>query len=58
MTDDIRMRMLRLPQLRSRYLAARNWLSIESSSDVALDVKWHVEGMPEGLPITLASPSS
>jgi hypothetical protein len=52
------MRMLSLPQIDSRYLAARNWLSIARSSDAALDVKWHVEGMPEGLPITIAGPSS
>ena len=58
LTDDICMRMLSLPQIDSRYLAARNWLSIASSSDAALDVKWHVEGMPKGLPITIAGPSS
>jgi hypothetical protein len=58
LTDDICMRMLSLPQINSRYLAARNWLSIASSSDAPLDVKWHVEGMPEGLPITIAGPSS
>ena len=57
LTDDICMRMLSLPQIDSRYLAARNWLSIASSSDAALDVKWHVEGMPEALSVTLAGAS-
>jgi hypothetical protein len=57
-TDDIRMHMLPLPRLHLRYLAARNWLSIESSSNATLDIKWHVEGRPEDLPITIAGPSS
>lgn len=56
-TDDIRMRMLPLPQRESRYLAARNWLSIANSSDAALDVKWHVEGMSEALGVTIADSS-
>jgi hypothetical protein len=51
------MRMLSLPQIDSRYLAARNWLSIASSSDAALDVEWHVERMPEALSVTLAGAS-
>jgi hypothetical protein len=58
LTDAIGMRMLPLPQINSHYFAARNWLSIASLSDAALDVKWHVEGIPEGLPITIAGPSS
>jgi hypothetical protein len=57
LTDDICMRMLSLPQIDSRYLAARNWLSIASSSDAALDVEWHVERMPEALSVTLAGAS-
>lgn len=55
--EDIRMSMLSLPQIDSRYLAARNWLSIASASDAALDVKWHVEGRPEALSITIADSS-
>jgi hypothetical protein len=57
LTDDIRMSMLCLPQMDSRYLAARNWLSIASSSDTSLDVKWHVEKMPEALAVTIAGAS-
>jgi hypothetical protein len=56
-TDDSRIRMLCLPQLKSRYLAARNWLSITSSPDTALDVTWHVEGRSDGLNVTLAGSS-
>ena len=55
--DDIRMSMLSLPQTDLRYLAARNWLSIARSSDAALDIKWHVEGMSEALDVTIAGAS-
>jgi hypothetical protein len=40
----IRMRMLPLPGLGGRYLAARNWLSLESVEEGALQVAWHGEG--------------
>ena len=53
-TDDIHMRMLPLPQFGSRYLAARNWLSIANPSDAALDVAWHIEGRSDALEVTIA----
>jgi PhoD related phosphatase len=58
LSDAIGMRMLPLPQIHSHYFAARNWLSIASAPDAALEVNWHVEGMPEALSVTIAGPSS
>ncbi len=43
-TPGVRMRMLPLPGLGGRYLAARNWLSLESLEDGALRAEWHREG--------------
>jgi hypothetical protein len=57
LTDDIHVRMLDLPHIHSRYLAARNWLSIEHLPNNSLDVQWHVEEMTEAIQVTIRGPA-
>ena len=57
-TEAVQMRMCPLPGLDKRYLAARNWLSIECHPSDVLDVKWHVEGRPEPLSMRVPPLSS
>ena len=53
-TQTVQMRMCPLPGLGRRYLAARNWLSIQCDSSDVLEVKWHAEGLPEPLAMYVA----
>jgi hypothetical protein len=46
---DSHLQMLPLPRVGSRFLALRNWLSLESSAAAAVEVAWHAEGMEEAL---------
>ena len=48
------LRMLPLPGLNKRYLAARNWLSLECSLDEPLRIKWHTEGANDAMTMTIA----
>jgi len=52
-TQSMQMRMCPLPGLGRRYLAARNWLSIEYDPSDELDVQWHAEGFPEPLSMSI-----
>jgi hypothetical protein len=52
-TQNIDMRMCPLPGLGRRYVAARNWLSIQCNPSDELDVKWHVEDWPEPLAMSI-----
>jgi hypothetical protein len=57
-TETVQMRMCPLPGLDKRYLAARNWLSIECNPSDVLDVKWHAEGRPEPMSMSVPPLSS
>jgi hypothetical protein len=54
-TADSHMQMLPLPLVGSRYLAARNWLTLASGPDAAIEVAWHAEGIDEALRTHLPS---
>lgn len=45
LSQEISLRMLPMPGLGRRYLAARNWLSLDHTGN-SLQAHWHVEGSP------------
>lgn len=48
-----RLNMLPLPGLGKRYLAARNWLSLDCNPDGSMRVRWHVEGKSGDFSMTI-----
>lgn len=53
--DEVRLRMLPIPGLGRRYLAARNWLALDLSADGALDATWNVIDAPAAYRVTMAA---
>lgn len=51
-SDGACMRMLPLPRLESRYLAARNWLALDYTGS-SLKVEWHSEAEPTSMPMVI-----
>jgi phosphodiesterase/alkaline phosphatase D-like protein len=56
-TPDTRLAMLPLPNLNIRYLAARNWLSLDCGPDGAIAAQWHGEGIDAELRLAVPSPN-